>query len=715
MQYNSAKEALKEVFGYEQFRGAQQEIIDHLLAGGDALVLMPTGGGKSLCYQIPAILKPGVAVVVSPLIALMKDQVDALLQNGVKASYLNSSLSQIEIRAVEDELLRDDLDLIYVAPERLLMPQFLNLLDKIELSLFAIDEAHCVSQWGHDFRPEYIKLSLLAEKFPNVPRIALTATADEITRAEIREKLVLKAARGFVSSFDRPNIHYTIIDKNNAKQQFLNFYNSKHANDAGIVYCLSRKSVDSTAKWLQKRNIKALPYHAGLSQQIRQANQDAFLKEEAVVIVATVAFGMGIDKPDVRFVAHLDIPKSLEAYYQETGRAGRDGLPADAFMTYGLADVLMMRRMLSGSNANHLQKRIEQSKLDKLLGYCEAASCRRQIILDYFGESLSEPCGNCDICNNPIETWDATIAAQKFLSAVARTGQRFGAGQIIDVLLGKRTPRIVNLRHDKLSTFGIGKELSEREWRSVARQLVSLAYLDTDADSFGAFKLATKSAKLLKNQEKLLLRKDPIKTKLSTSKRATPLELSSTSLEIFEALRAHRAQIAKEQNVPAYIIFHDSSLREMAEGKPRSLESMAKIAGVGKKKLELYGQSFFKIIIELAADEAELIIEADDDDLDTFEKTLNLLLAGNPIADIAKQRGLKERTIENHLAELVTRGHLTVEEATALSREEIKLIEQAIEDLPEAEKGYLRPLYEKLQEKYSYGVLKCVRAALGDD
>ena len=714
VKYSSAKEVLKDVFGYDNFLGAQAEIIDHVLSGGDALVLMPTGGGKSLCYQIPAILKPGLAIVVSPLIALMKDQVDALVLAGVRASYLNSSLDPIDARVVEEQILNAELDLLYVAPERLLMPQFLSLLEKTRISLFAIDEAHCVSQWGHDFRPEYVQLSILDEKFPQVPRIALTATADEITRKEIVEKLVLEDSKQFVSSFDRPNIHYTIVDKQNAKMQFLNFYRQKHEGDAGIVYCLSRKSVDSTALWLQKRNIKALPYHAGLSREVRQRNQDRFLKEDSVVMVATIAFGMGIDKPDVRFVAHLDLPKSLEGYYQETGRAGRDGLAADAFMTYGLGDVVLLSKMLQSSQADELHKRVERQKLDKLLGFCESVVCRRQVMLDYFGEELAKPCGNCDNCQNPVETWDATIAAQKLLSTVVRTGQRFGATHLIDILLGKKTPKILNWQHDRLSTFGIGKELNEREWRSVARQLLASAYLVTDDEFVGSLKLSKKSKNILNGSEKLFLRKEKKKEKRLVQKKKKVFKgqkLDPKSAEIFEALRLLRSSFAKEQNVPAYMVFHDKTLKEMALIKPRSLESLSDISGVGRNKLELYGDAFLELIVSLSPNEVTKKATADDEK-DTYEISLELLLAGNTVAEIAKQRGLKESTIESHLAELVAREQLTVEEATGLTKEEIAFIKKTMQSLTADERPYLRPLYEKLGGKYSFGVLKCVRVGL---
>ena len=679
-------------------------------------MLMPTGGGKSLCYQIPAMLRPGVGVVVSPLIALMKDQVDALLQLGVRAAFLNSSLTPQEARDVEHELLNGTLDLLYVAPERLLMPRMLDLLDRSQVALFAIDEAHCVSQWGHDFRPEYIQLSLLAERFPTIPRIALTATADDATRREMVERLSLQQAEQFVSSFDRPNIRYTVVNKQNARQQFLAFYQDQHQDEAGIVYCLSRKSVDSTATWLQKRGVNVLPYHAGLAAGTRQTHQERFLREEGVVVVATIAFGMGIDKPDVRFVAHLDVPKSLEGYYQETGRAGRDGQPANAFMTYGLGDVVAMRRMLAQSTAPDMIKRVENQKLDQLLSYCESMRCRRQLLLEYFGETLDEPCGNCDTCLVPVETWDGTVQAQKALSAVYRTGQRFGAGHVIDVLLGKDTPRMGQLGHQKLSTYGIGDELNEKQWRSVFRQLVAGGYLTADASGYGSLLLAGKSAAVLKGEEEVAFRRDPTPAQTKTASKRVVSDLTGEEGELFEALRAKRAEFAKTQGVPAYVIFHDSTLREMAQAKPRSLHTLGKLSGIGKTKLERYGETFLEIILEYAPDAPEQPVtftpQPATESLDTYEETLQLILEGYGLEAVATMRGLKLRTVENHLAELVERGHLTVEEATGLPKEEIQLIEEAVSDLPEEQRRYLRPLFEKLEERYDYAVLKCVHAGL---
>jgi ATP-dependent DNA helicase RecQ len=601
-----AERVLEQTFGYHSFRGRQAAIVEHLLGGGDAMVLMPTGGGKSLCYQLPAMLRSGTGVVVSPLIALMKDQVDALRQLGVQAAYLNSSLSGGEARRVEQALVDGHLDLIYVAPERLLTERFLEQLDRSEVALFAIDEAHCVSQWGHDFRPEYLGLGALAERYPDTPRIALTATADDMTRREMIDKLHLERAERFVDSFDRPNIRYTVVDKNSARQQLLRFYQEQHQDASGIIYCLSRRSVDETAAWLVDQGVSALPYHAGLDAGTRQRHQERFLLEEGLVMVATIAFGMGIDKPDVRFVAHLDAPRSLEGYYQETGRAGRDGLPADAFMTYGLADVVTMRRMLESSDAPDAHKRIEQQKLDALLGYCESPHCRRQMLLAYFGEELPEPCGNCDTCLTPIETFDGTVSAQKFLSAVVRTGQRFGAGHVIDVLMGKRTPRLERLRHDDLPTFGIGEEHDERGWRSVARQLVAGGFLIPDREGYGSLKLTPRSADILRGELEVQLRHDPrpAPKKRSRSKgraAARAIELPPDDLPLFEALRSTRLALAKEQQVPPYVIFHDATLLQMALEKPQSLEAMGEISGVGATKLERYGEVFLEVVERHAA------------------------------------------------------------------------------------------------------------------
>lgn len=597
----SSLDVLNRVFGYSTFRGEQEAIINQVVSGQDALVLMPTGGGKSLCYQIPSIVRDGTGIVVSPLIALMHDQVTALKLQGVAVAFLNSSLSFQEVQEIEGQLMRGELDLLYVAPERLCQPRTLNLLHQIEVALFAIDEAHCVSQWGHDFRPEYIQLSILHEQFPKVPRIALTATADESTRKEISLRLDLDNAQLFISSFDRPNIRYRVRQKNNARAQLLQFINTEHPQDAGIVYCLSRKKVDETAHWLEEQGIKALPYHAGLSTSVRQAHQERFLREEEVVIVATVAFGMGIDKPDVRYVAHMDLPKSLESYYQETGRAGRDGLPADAWMVYGLQDVIMLRQMLSSSEAIEEVKRLEQRKLEAMLGFCEIISCRRKSLLGYFGEQQQEACGNCDNCLEPVESWEGTTEAQKALSCVFRTGQRFGVNYLIDVLRGKMTPRIEQFRHDQVSTFGIGEELSDVQWRSIFRQLMARGFLAVDMDGFGSLKLTQESRPVLRGEETIHFRKDVARAKKSGRRKKSgqaSRNFSNNSNEkvVWEALRSKRNELAQEQGVPAYIIFHDATLMEMVEYHPTTLHELSQISGVGSSKLEKYGDEFLVVL-----------------------------------------------------------------------------------------------------------------------
>jgi len=590
---DSPQTVLERVFGYTKFRGQQQAIIEHTLAGHDSLVLMPTGGGKSLCFQIPGILRAGVAVVVSPLIALMQDQVESLVQAGVRAAFLNSTLSFEESLDIERALENDALDLLYVAPERLLSPRTLELLHRIPISLFAIDEAHCVSQWGHDFRPEYRQLSMLHEQFEKVPRIALTATADEPTRNEIVEHLSLRGTHTFITGFDRPNIHYRVVAKNNAKDQLLRLLTEEHPHDAGIVYCLSRKKVEETAAWLCQRGYKALPYHAGMSTEDRNANQAAFIREEGVIVVATIAFGMGIDKSNVRFVAHLDLPKSLESYYQETGRAGRDGLPATAWMTYGLQDVVMLRQMVDGSGAADERKRLEVRKLDAMLGFCEITSCRRQTLLGYFGDHTESHCGNCDNCLEPPETFEATEAVQKALSCVYRTGQRFGASYVTDVLLGKDNARIKGFGHDRLSTFGIGSELSANEWRSVFRQLTARGYLKVDMEGYGSLILTDRGRPVLRGDEVIELRRD--KQVSRRKKRSTPV-VDTVDDALFEALREKRKELAQTQGVPPYVIFHDASLKEMLAIRPRSLEEFATVPGVGETKLERYGATFLAVL-----------------------------------------------------------------------------------------------------------------------
>ena len=600
-----AQQRLHEIFGYTAFRGEQEAIVKHVTTGGDALVLMPTGGGKSLCYQLPSLLRDGVGIVVSPLIALMQDQVDALQQLGVHAAFLNSSLDAEAAREVTGCLMRGDLKILYVAPERLLMSNFLAMLEQVQdgpgIALFAIDEAHCVSQWGHDFRPEYRQLTVLHERFPKVPRIALTATADAPTRSEIVERLTLEDAQQFVSSFDRPNIKYRVTQKNNARSQLEAFLESEHPNDAGIVYCLSRRKVEETADWLKSRGWDALPYHAGLDAGIRNANQRRFLREEGVIMVATVAFGMGIDKPNVRFVAHLDLPKSMEGYYQETGRAGRDGLPADAWMAYGLGDVVSMRQMLDGGDAPEERKRVERQKLDALLGFCESTACRHQTILRYFGEEHPGNCGQCDNCLEPVETWDGTQAAQMALSCVYRTGQRFGVVHLIEVLLGKQTEKVEQFRHHLLSTFGIGKALSQAQWSSVFRQLVAGGLLATDIEAYGGLRLTEAARPVLKGEQEIWLRRDAEVSKRRSSKaeRAARAKEGYEGVNddpLWHTLKAKRMDLAKDQGVPPYVIFHDSTLLEILNQKPQTLDQMGRISGVGQAKLARYGDDFLKVL-----------------------------------------------------------------------------------------------------------------------
>jgi len=596
---SNALTILKEVFGYPAFRGQQAEVIEHLANGGDCLVLMPTGGGKSLCYQIPALLRDGVAIVVSPLIALMQNQVAALHELGVRAAVLNSSLSQQAAAEVEQKLLAGEYDLLYVAPERLLTARFLNLIARIPVALFAIDEAHCVSQWGHDFRPEYIQLSVLHERFPDVPRIALTATADMDTRKEIIERLGLDEARIFVSSFDRPNIRYQIIDKTNSRAQLLTFLRTEHPGDAGIVYCLSRKKAEETAAWLTAQGLRAVAYHAGMSMQERSLNQERFLREEGIVMVATIAFGMGIDKPDVRFVAHLDLPKSIEGYYQETGRAGRDGQAANAWMVYGLGDVIQQRRMIEESDAQLKFKQVAARKLEAMLSLCETTTCRRFRILRYFGEAADDTaaCGNCDVCLNPPQVWDATVEVQKALSCVYRAGQNFGTGHLIDILRGNLTERVKEWHHDRLTTFGIGKDLPEKTWRAVFRQIIALGLLSADSESHGALHLTEASRAVLKGQQTVQLR---LQTQAGQAFEKRPssdlMLLDATERYLWEQLRAWRAKMAKEHGVPAYVIFHDATLRELARQCPKTQEELRQVSGIGARKLDKYGDYLIEIL-----------------------------------------------------------------------------------------------------------------------
>ena len=592
-----ALHVLSTVFGHPAFRGAQQDIVSHVTAGGDALVLMPTGGGKSLCYQLPALLREGTALVVSPLIALMQDQVAALKQLGVRAAFLNSTLDGSAVNAVERALRSGELDLLYVAPERLMMPRMLDLLADARIALFAIDEAHCVSQWGHDFRPEYMQLSVLHERFPAVPRIALTATADPQTRVEIIRQLALDEARVFVASFDRPNIRYTIVDKQEARAQLLRFIREEHADEAGIVYCLSRKKVDETAAWLATQGVRALPYHAGMDAATRADHQARFQREDGIVIVATIAFGMGIDKPDVRFVAHLDLPKSIEGYYQETGRAGRDGAAADAWMAYGLGDVVQQRRMIDQSEGSEAFRRVSLVKLEALLGLCETAGCRRVRLLEYFGEA-STPCGNCDTCLEPPQTWDATEAARKALSCIYRTGQRFGAVHLIDVLRGRATERVSQWDHDKLGVFGAGSDLDEAAWRNVFRQLVALGYARPDHEAYGALRLTEASRPVLKGEQPVEMRRLTPRKGKAAVRRRTPINdmLPAADASLLARLKAWRSEQARTQSVPAYVIFHDRTLAAVAAAQPQDLDALSGIDGIGVKKLERYGPALLELL-----------------------------------------------------------------------------------------------------------------------
>ncbi|MGW0064129.1 DNA helicase RecQ [Streptosporangium sandarakinum] len=604
---SDAARVLQRVFGYPSFREGQQEIIDHVVAGGDALVLMPTGGGKSLCYQIPALVRPGTGVVVSPLIALMQDQVDALTALGVRAGFLNSTQEPDERARMEEAFVAGELDLLYLAPERLRSEQTLRLLGNGKISLFAIDEAHCVAQWGHDFRPDYLALSTLHERWPDVPRIALTATATPATHAEIAARLNLGEARHFVASFDRPNIQYRIVPKNEPRRQLLELLRTEHPGDSGIVYCLSRASVEKTAEFLVQQGFTALPYHAGLDAPTRAANQARFLREDGVVMVATIAFGMGIDKPDVRFVAHLDLPKSIEGYYQETGRAGRDGLPSTAWLAYGLQDVVQQRRMIDTSEGDDAHRRRLAAHLDAMLALCETVECRRTGLLAYFGQR-GDACGNCDTCLTPPEAWDGTIAAQKLLSAVFRLQrerrQKFGAGQIIDILLGRNTPKVLQHGHDSLTVFGIGTELSEGEWRAVVRQLLAQGLLTVEGD-YGTLVLTEASGEVLGRRRQVPLRRDPARaaraakpTKAAKARSAVPAELPEEALPMFERLRAWRAATAKEQGVPAYVVFHDATLREIATRSPSSLPELGEVSGVGENKLAKYGERILEVLAD---------------------------------------------------------------------------------------------------------------------
>jgi ATP-dependent DNA helicase RecQ len=718
---------LNSVFGFREFRGLQREAIDHVLAGGDGLVLMPTGGGKSLCYQIPSMLRPGTGIVISPLIALMQDQVQALRQMGARAACLNSSLAWEEARHIEEILPQNGLDILYVAPERLLKPRFLELLSRTRVGLFAIDEAHCVSQWGHDFRPEYTQLTVLKERFPDVPRLALTATADTPTRADIIRNLNLESARTFVTGFDRPNIRYTVVPKQNAHSQLKRFITDNHQGESGIVYRISRKKVEQTAEWLSSQGIPALPYHAGLPSHTRVANQDRFMNEEGIVMVATIAFGMGVDKPNIRFVAHLEPPKSMEAYYQETGRAGRDGLPANAWMTYGFGDVTLLRTMIKNSEAEERQKRVEWMKLDALLGFLEISTCRRQALLRYFGDDPGPKCGNCDTCLHPVETWDGTIAAQKALSNIFRTGARFGVGHLTDVLTGNETATVHRWQHQQVSTFGIGTELNKKGWTSVYRQLSAIGALDVDVENYGALKLNKKSWAIMKGQEKCMLRHDPAPVSRSKTKRSSRSSTMPTTEEariLWEALRDERLKTAEAQGVPPYAIFSDRTLLELVEFRPRAADQLPAIHGIGARKQEQYGPMIMEVLEKHAREHGRpdglpalpksvspSLKSQDQEELsDTEALSLALFSEKGSVAEVARARTLKEDTVYTHLIRAVELGLVDGCKVADLSPEKLNRIQAVMDDFEARAVYALKPVFDALGGEYSYAVLRCIRA-----
>lgn len=697
-----ALDILKSVFGYDAFRGHQAQIVDHVAGGGDALVLMPTGGGKSLCFQIPALLRGGLTVVVSPLIALMEDQVAALEELGVPAAALNSTLNQEDYRQVTARLRRGDIRLLYLAPERLVQPRMMEFLQQLPISLFAIDEAHCVSQWGHDFRPEYLQLSCLAGVFPEVPRVALTATADRRTRDEIIQRLNLQTATVFLSSFDRPNIFYRIVAKDNPRQQLLSFLHN-HRGNAGIVYCLSRKKVEEIASYLENRGYPALPYHAGLSNECRAEHQRRFINEDGLIMVATIAFGMGIDKSNVRFVAHLDLPKSLEAYYQETGRAGRDGLPADAWMTYGLQDVLLLRQLMQGSEGDERHKRVERHKLEAMLAFCEETRCRRQTLLNYFDEVMDTACGHCDNCVDPVQTWDATEPARLALSAIYRSGQRYGVGHLVDILRGRQTERLMSLGHQHLSVFGLGRQLSEDEWRTLFRQLVAQGLVDVDLDGYGSLRLTDACRPLLRGEVRLPLRRDPggsKKGKASDSGGAIRQLVRVEEQSDWDALRNLRRHLAQAHGVPPYIIFPDATLLEMLRNRPRTLQEMSMISGVGALKLERYGKAFLEALQGKAPVTADLRHEL-----------ICCARAGMTPVQIARQLNCSEKNVYVMLAEAIADKQLTLEQALDLP----DALLESIHDLFLQEAGQMPTVAfveRQLGKRVPAGVLQCVRAAL---
>ena len=699
-----AQRVLKDIFGYDSFRGRQGDIIERVASGGDALVLMPTGGGKSLCFQVPALLRDGLAVVVSPLIALMDDQVATLEELGVAAASLNSTLSAEQQRDLANRIKRGEVKMLYLAPERLVQPRMMAFLQSLDIALFAIDEAHCVSQWGHDFRPEYLQLGQLAEMFPLVPRIALTATADKRTREEIVTRLHLQNAERFLSSFDRPNIFYRIVPKEQPRKQLLAFL-SERRSDAGIVYCLSRKKVDEVAQFLCDQGFPALPYHAGLPSETRAANQKRFLNEEGLIMVATIAFGMGIDKSNVRFVAHLDLPKSLEAYYQETGRAGRDGLPADAWMAYGLQDVVMLKQMLQNSEGDERHKRLEHHKLDAMLALCEETRCRRQTLLAYFDEDMPQPCGHCDNCVDGVQTWDATEPARQALSAIYRTGQRYGTGHLIDVLLGRDNEKVRSFGHQHLSVFGVGKDRSEGEWRTLFRQLVARGLADIDIEGYGGLRLSDSCRPLLRGEVTLELRRElkPQTTVRSSSASPASQLVRDEEREQWEALRALRRKLAEEHGVPPYVIFPDSTLLEMLRSQPTSLSDMAKVSGIGARKLERYGEACLEVLGGQA--EAPKVVA------DIRHELISLARAGMTPMQIAGQLQCSEKNVYTMLAEAIGRQELSLEQALDLPEALMEEVQDAFLD-GEGELPSVASIAEQFKGRVPEGVLYCVRAAL---